>query len=163
MSKDPVEEMELYETRRLSTTQEEYWFEFGEGRYWSGSGRVAENIEVTDAYVEGSDVVVEVAADVTKVDPDIKPVFQTEDHFENGYSHSRRPWYQPYANGAVATLIAGIVTLGFGTNVLQEIAPEMDIHPLLLAAGELAPVALVVAILAVVVGLLTIGPGGSWQ
>jgi len=163
MIDDPVDDMELYETRTLEASGDMYWFDLDGGTYFSGYDRVPENIEVTDAYVDGSDVVVEVAADVTKVDPETKPVFQTEDRFENGYNHSRRPWYQPYANIAVGTLIAGIVTLGVGTEVLETLVPEMDIHPLLLSVSELAPVAMVVAILAAVVGLLTVGPGCSWQ
>jgi len=163
MSDDPVDEMDEYETQTLEASGDMYWFDLDGGTHFSGRDRVHEDIRVTDAYVEGSDVVVEVAADVTKVDPETKPVFQTEDRFENGYNHSRRPWYQPYANIAVGTLIAGIVTVGVGTEVLETVVPDMDIHPLLLAVSELAPLAMVVAILAAVVGLLTVGPRGSFE
>jgi len=154
--------MEVGETKTVATLAEINALEAGRDEY-VGRDREADNFRIAETEVVDEHVAVIIEADVTKVDPDTKPVFQTEHHFENGYNHSRRPWYQPYANGAVATLIAGIVTLGVATDVLQEMAPEMDIHPLLLAAGDLAPVAMVVAIVAAVVGLLSIGPGGSWQ
>jgi len=162
MSDDPVDGMQVGETQRLSgqfevDAYEAAWDEF------VGFDRDVENIEMQIEMVDDDTGVVTVSGDVTKIDPDVKPVFQSEDQFENGYNHSQRPWWLPYVTGAIATMIAGIVTLGVGVQVTDAAFPEVDLNPMLIAVSELVPVAMLVLIGMAVVGLLTIGPRGSFQ
>jgi len=80
MSDDPVDGMQVGETQRLSDEfdvdpYEAAWDEF------VGFDREVENIEIEAEMLDDEKAVVTVSGDVTKVDPNVKPVFQTEDRW----------------------------------------------------------------------------------
>jgi len=85
MSEDPVDDMELGETAEVSHTWECSVWGKADNDY-VGRDREISDLTVDDAYVVDEDgnesIELVVSADVTKVDPDTKPFFQSEDRWE---------------------------------------------------------------------------------
>jgi len=81
MSDDPVDEMELGETETVATLTEINALEAGWDEY-GGQDREADNFRIAETEVVDEQVAVVIEADVTKVDPDTKPVFQSEDRWQ---------------------------------------------------------------------------------
>jgi hypothetical protein len=155
------DQLEIGDTAELTDTFE--WSVWNQiDNEFLGTDKDIDDMHIADARIGGSEgnetVVVEVAADVTKVDPDEKPVFQTEERFKHGYNHSQRPWWKKYVNGTIATLIAGGVTVGVGSTILNKLSssmvsgPQVDIYHSVASLIPVLFVLMVLSVLAVYIG-----------
>lgn len=86
---DPIEDMEVGETQTLSNETEIFAHDIARDEFL-GSDRRVENIQA-NARVQGNEVVVEVAGDVTRIDPHTKPVFQSAERYADRSDTSVEP------------------------------------------------------------------------
>ena len=129
-SERSIDELEVGETVEHSeTTAFEFWFQDWDG--YLGRDRDVEDLRIADARIEGEQgnesVVIEVAADVTKIDPKVKPVFQTKERFEHEpTTTSTTPTWLKEA--ASFTAMAGTLAIGafISISVLQKLNLQIN-------------------------------------
>lgn len=128
---DPLDDVQAGETVEV-TAEDRIWAHDIAYPVLSGHDREVESIRLTGASIEtdergDEEVVVQLAADVTKIDPKTKPVFQTEELYESrsgsSSTSSSWPWYAKFAVQAVPTV--GLVA--FSTWLSTRIIDAADI------------------------------------
>ena len=159
---DPVEGMEVGETRELSSTStmdayELAWDEF------VGWDRQVDNITV-DAHVDDDDnIVTVVRGDVTKVDPKVKPVFQTKSSWEQRSDTDAKPtprWFKIGRKALPHAVMFGVfgVSALVATRVMEQFS-GMTINGQPVEAPSMLPVFFVMLIIVSVVYGIQYLPG----
>lgn len=167
-SEDPLEEMAVGETRTLCgettfDTHEAMWDEF------VGFDRNVDDVRVEAAFVRDNEVVVHIAGDVTKVDPNTKPVFQSKERWNarsdtTATTSSSWPWWAKVAMQAIPTLGVFAFVAWLSTRIID--AANLTVNGEAVAApGWVGLFFVMVVIVAAIMGMeyLTRPNGGVWQ
>jgi hypothetical protein len=124
------DDLEKNETVELSAETQMNAYEMAWDEF-VGHDRDVSDIRVSDAYVDGDDVVVEVSGDVTKRDPKEIPVFQSQERWESRSDTEATPlplWMKVVEKSAPFALTGGVLAVsGFvAVSVMEEL--DMSIN-----------------------------------
>jgi hypothetical protein len=122
---DQNETVELSKQTRINA-YEMAWDEF------VGHDRDVSDIRVSDAYVDGDDVVVEVAGDVTKRDPKEIPVFQSQERWESHTETTESTMLTWVGKIAPPITTLGVATLGIfvARHIMSQLEMTVNGKPL---------------------------------
>jgi hypothetical protein len=124
------DDLEKNETVELSAETQMCAYEMAWDQF-VGRERDVSDIRVSDAYVDGDDVVVEVSGDVTKRDPKEIPVFQSQERWESRSDTEATPlplWMKVVEKSVPFALTGGVLAVsGFvAVSVMEEL--DMSIN-----------------------------------
>lgn len=151
---DPLEDIPVGETVEVPAETEIYAHDIGYPHYL-GSDRDLGAVRLTEAQIEELDngdvqVVIEVAADVTKVDPKEKPYFMSGDEYNSRSrsstsSDSSWPTWAKVAVQTIPTAATFALTAWFSTRIIN--AADMTVNGTAVSAPPWFPVFLVMMVI----------------